>query len=264
MKSNCNKDSLKNYDRDRINFKQKTSSMNINIKKTLVVLLFLFSSNIYTQDLTDNLKCWTEIRVSYKITPTLKAKFGQLFAFNISPFGYSFSQTELSLAYRLKRRTYIEGGYVRGLFKDSKSLRKQGASSDLFNTLSVDRVFVKFSYKHNIAKRVSLKHKIEFQYFLLDLNKYKTRSIYSAKVSYHVRRSSLTPFLECRFYFYRGGEISNGFKRFRLKTGLRFNPIKGFPMRATLYVLFQNEFNTEQLSDNDYTVLGSTLSFRIK
>ena len=253
MKSNCNK-----------NFQQKTTGMNLNIKKTFAVLLLLISSNIYAQDLTDNLKYWTEIRVSYKISPKLKVKFAQLFAFNASTFGYSFSQTELSFAYRLKRRTYIEGGYVRGLFNDSKSLRRQGASSDLFNTLSVDRIFVKLSYKHNLAKQVTLKHKIEFQYFFLDLNKYKTRSVYSAIVSYHVKRSSLTPFLEGRFYFYHGGEISNGFKRFRLKTGLRFNPIKGFPMRATIYVLFQNEFNTEQLSDNDYTVLGSTISFKIK
>lgn len=264
MKPNCNQDSLKDYDPSRVNFKLKTTDMFINISKAFVILLLLFSNNIYSQERSNNLKCWMELRVSYKVVPKLNVKLNQLFAFNNYPFGYSFSQTELSLSYKLRRRTYIEGGFARGSFIDSKSLRRQGASDDVLNTVSVYRIFAEFSYKHNIDKRLTLRHKIEVQYFLLDLKKYKTRYIYSAKFSYNIKRSSLAPYLESLFYYYQGGIISNGIKRIRLKPGLSFKPIKGSSLKISVYLLFQNEFNTEQLSDNDYTVFGTTISFKIK
>lgn len=233
-------------------------------KKTFIVLLFLFSSTVYSQDLTNNLKSWSGISVAYGINQNLRAKVSQLFAFNVSPTNYSFSQTKLALSYKLKRRTYIEGGYVRGLFNESNSLRRQGATSGWFNTLAVDRVYGNFSYKHDIVKRLSLKHKIEYQYFFSDLDKYKTRSRYAARISYNVRRSSLTPYIENQLYYYQGGAISNGIKRYRFKTGLSFKPIKDSSMGISIYYLLQNEFSTDQLSDNDYSVLGFNLSFKIK
>ena len=153
---------------------------------------------------------------------------------------------------------------MRGLFNDSNSLRNQGATTGWFNTLAVDRLYGNFSYKHDLVKRLSLKHKIEFQYFFPDLRKYKTLSIYAAKVGYNVRKSSLAPFFEGQFYYYQGGEISSGIKRFRFKTGLSFKPIRRSSTKLSFYYLYQNEFDTEQFSDNDYTVLGMNLSFKIK
>ena len=230
---------------------------------SLTVLLTLLSYTINSQDLTDNLKSWSGISVSYGINKNLKAKFSQLFAFNVSPVSYSFSQTKLGLSYKLKRRTYIEGGYVRGLFNDSSSLERQGASRGWFNTLAVDRIYGNFSLKHNLVKRLSLKHKIEYQYFFPDIDKYKTRTIYSARIGYNVKRSSLTPYIENQLFYYNGGIISNGVKRYRFKTGLRFRPFKDSSMGLSFYYLFQNEFNTDELSDNDYTVLGFSLSIKI-
>ena len=229
------------------------------------ILLLTISSYISeAQDLTNNLKVWSGIGVTFKVNKKLNAKVSQLFAFNVSPGTYSFSQTKLALSYKIKRRVSIEGGYVRGLFNDSNKLRRQGATSGWFNTLAVDRLYGNISLKHNLAKRLTLKHKVEFQYFFPDLDKYKTRSIYTAKSSYNVRRSSLAPFFEGQLYYYQGGEISSGFKRLRLKTGGSFKPVRRSSAKLTFYYLYQNEFSTEILSDNDYTVFGVNVSFKIK
>jgi len=233
------------------------------IKNGFITLIILWSFNVHSQDLTNNLKIWSGVSVSYKIDNNFKAKLSQLFAFNTSPANYSFSQTKLSLSYKIKRRTYIEGGYVRGLFNSSNSLTRQGATSGWFNTLAVDRIYGKFSFRHDIVKRLSLNHKIEFQYYFPDLDKYKSRSIYSARLGYNVRKSSLSPYIEVQLFYYQGGIISNGIKRFRLKPGLSFKPIKDSSMGISIYYIFQNEFNTDQLSDNDYSVIGTSLSFKI-
>jgi len=233
------------------------------IKKTLISILVFCSLTVNSQDLTNNLKLWSSVGVSYAVNQNLKVKLSQLLAYNASPSKYSFSQTKLSLSYKIKRRTYIEGGYVRGLFNDSNSLRNQGATSSWFNKVAVNRIYGNLSYKHDIVKRLSLKHKIEFQYFFADLNKYKTRAIYSARLGYNIRKSSLTPFIEGQIYNYSGGIISGGIKRFRLKPGIRFKPIKDSSMGMSIYYILQDEFSTEQLSENDYSVLGLSLSFKI-
>jgi Protein of unknown function (DUF2490) len=237
----------------------------LQINKKITIVIFLFCSlSMFSQDLTNNLKIWSGISVSYGINESLTGKLSQLFSFNVSPTRYSFSQTKLAVAYKIKRRVYIEGGYVRGLFNDSNSLRDQGATSSWFNKLAVDRIYGNFSLKHDIVKRLSLRHKIEFQYYTPDIDKYKTRSIYSARLGYNVRRSSVSPYIESQFFYYNGGIISNGFKRFRFKSGLSFKPVKDSSMRLSFYYLYQNEYNTEQLPDNDYTVIGTSISFKIK
>lgn len=233
------------------------------IKYVLSTIIFLGLFNANAQDLTDNLKLWTSVGVNYSVNQNLRVKLSQLVAYNASPIEYSFSQTKLALSYKLKRRTYIGGGYVRGLFNDSNSLREQGATSSWFNKVAVDRIYGNLSYKHDIVKRLSLKHKIEFQYFFTDLDKYKTRAIYSARFGYNVRKSSLTPFIEGQIYNYSGGIISGGLKRFRFKPGLSFKPIKDSSMGMSIYYILQDEFSTEQLSENDYSVLGFSLSFKI-
>ncbi|MFH4963426.1 DUF2490 domain-containing protein [Gaetbulibacter sp. M235] len=235
------------------------------IKKTITIVVFsFFSLSMNSQDLTNNLKLWSGVNVSYGINDNLTGKLSQLFAFNASPTTYSFSQTKLSLSYKIKRRIYVEGGYVRGLFNDSNSLRNQGATSGWFNTLAVDRISGSFSFKHDLVKRLSLSHEIEFQYFFPDLDKYKTRTTYSTRLGYNVKRSSLSPYIESMFYYYQGGIISNGIKRFRLKPGISFKPIKNSSMGISIYYIYQNEFKTDQLPDNDYSVIGTNLSFKIK
>ncbi|MGZ0017283.1 DUF2490 domain-containing protein [Yeosuana sp. AK3] len=235
------------------------------MKNLFGITLLLLSLNLSAQDLTDNLKVWNSVSASYKINSDFKAGLSQLFAFNISPTTYSFSQTNLSLSYKIKRRLYVQGGYARGLFNESNALRRQNATTGWFNTLAVDRVYGNFSYKHGIVKRLSLKHEFEFQYFFPDIEKYKTRSIYSARLSYNIRKSSLTPYVENQLFYYAGGtRISNGIKRNRIKLGLSFKPLKDVPVSTTLYYMYQDEFKTELLSANDYSVVGLHLSFQIK
>ncbi len=238
-------------------------------KKSLVFLavslVFIISSKLHAQDLTNNGKYWGGINLKYKINHKIRLKANQLFAYNASPFSYSFSQTKLGMTYKIKKRTYLETGYVRGLYNESVSLRNQGASPAIFNKLAVDRLYINLSYKHYLVKRLSLKHKFEYQYFFPDLKKYKTRIIYAVRLGYNVRKSSLLPYLESQFYYYQGGSrISDGFKRFRLKTGLSFKPFTGNSTRLSFYYMIQNEFNTEILRENDYHVIGTSLTFKLR
>ena len=168
------------------------------------------------------------------------------------------------MAYKIKRRTYVEAGYVMGLFNDSRSLRDQDITSRFLNKLVVNRAQVNFSYKHDIVKRLSLRHKPEIQYYFKSLEKYQTRFIYAARISYNVRRSSVAPYLENQFFYYAGGDIDGGIKRYRLKPGVNFKPFKEFPMGASVYIIFQDEFGTDFLPENDYNVLGFNLSFKLK
>lgn len=234
------------------------------IKKVSVFALIMTSWVVRSQDLTDNLKIWSGIGLKYEIADNLDLDFGQMFSYNVSPAGYSFSQSKLALKYRIKRRTYVEAGYVNGLFNDSRSLRDQGFNTLMFNKLAVGRIYANFSYRHDIVKRLSLRHDPEIQYFFRALEKYQVRVLYAARLIYNVRRSSLSPYLENQFFYYTGGLISGGIKRYRLKPGVNFKPFEDFPMGVSIYYIIQKEFNTDFLPENSYNVLGFHLSFTLK
>jgi hypothetical protein len=233
-------------------------------RKVLIVVLIMMGSVVRSQDLTENLKVWSGITLKYGISDDFDIRFGQMFSYNVSPTEYSFSQTKLALSYRIKRRTYVEAGYVNGLFNDSRSLRNQGVNTEMFGKLAIGRVFANFSYRHDIVKRLSLRHDPEIQYFFNKLEKYQVRGVYAARLIYNVRRSSLAPYLENQFFYYTGGDIGSGIKRYRLKPGVNFNPFEDFPMGVSIYFIIQKEFNTEFLPENDYNVFGFNLSFTLK
>jgi len=133
----------------------------------------------------------------------------------------------------------------------------------LFNKLEFDRIYTSFSFKHDLVKRLSFKHELEAQLSMPAVQKYKSRYIYSGKLAYNIKKSSITPYLENQVYYYAGGDISGGIKRYRLVSGIQFKPINDFPLSTSLYYLYQNEFNTSPLSENDYTAAGISLTFSI-
>lgn len=229
----------------------------------LVVCLINFTQS-FSQDLTNNAKLWFGTSVNYKIDKNFKAKFGALYAHNTSPSYFSFAQFKLGLSYKIKRRMYLEFGYKKQLLSDSQTKRDlYNITPGLFNKLEFDRIYLSYSFKHDLVERVSLKHEIEYENFFPAVQKYHNRYIYSAKLSYNIRRSSFSPFIENQIYYYAGGEISNGIKRHRIKTGVNFKPIKDFAMSTSIYHIYQNEFNTEQLSENDYSAFAISLNFNL-
>lgn len=230
----------------------------------LTIGLLFLGYKAFTQDLAKNFKIWSGVGLSYPVTEKFDLKLSQLLALNTSPSRYSFSQTKLSAVYELKRWTKVEVGFVKGLFNDTNSLRDQGAYESWFNKLSVDRVYGNFSYRHELVKRLSMRHEIEYQKFFQDLDKYANRTLYTNRIIYNIRRTSFTPYIENQFFYYSGGIISNGIKRFRFKPGFTFKPIKDSSFRTTIYFIIQDEFKTDELSDNDYAVVGIHLSFKLK
>ena len=230
----------------------------------LIIFSIFISQSAKSQDLTNNFKTWYGINLQTKINNNLKLKFGALLSENTTPSGFSFAQGKLGLSYKIKRRTYVEVGYVKELLNDSRKKRDlYNITPGLFNKLEFDRIYTNFSFKHDLVNRLSLKHELEAQLFMPAVQKYKSRYIYSTKLAYNIRKSSITPYIENQVYYYAGGDISGGIKRYRFVSGIRFRPINDFPLSTSLYYLYQNEFKTVPFSENDYTALGISLSFSI-
>lgn len=241
--------------------------MHKNYTRRLICLM-IFSIFILqaakSQDLTNNFKNWYGLNLNTKINDNLKLKFGVLLSENTAPSSYSFAQGKLGLSYKIKKYTYVEVGYVKELLNDSQKKRDlYNITPGLFNKLEFDRIYTSFSFKHVLINRLSLKHELEAQLFMPAVQKYKSRYIYSGKLAYNIKKSSITPYIENQVYYYAGGDISGGIKRYRLVSGIRFRPFDDFPLSTSLYYLYQNEFSTSPLSENDYTALGISLTFRI-
>lgn len=237
----------------------------MKILKTINLLTCLFCFTItFSQDLSNNNKLWYGANVNYKLNNDFKVKFGSLYAQNTNPSDFSFAQFKLGLAYRIKKNLYANLSYEKQLLNDSRRKRElYNITPGLFNKLEFDQVNISTSYKHDLVKRLSLDHEIEYEHFLIGVEKHKSRINYTAKLAYNIRKSSITPFLENQLYYYSGGDISNGVKRYRLKAGASIKPIKDFAMTATIYHLIQNEFSTDQLPENDYGAFGINLNFNI-
>lgn len=230
----------------------------------LMILSIFISQGAKCQDLTNDFKTWYGINLNTKINKNLKLKFGALLAENTSPSSFSFAQGKLGLSYKIVKNTFVEVGYVKELLNDSQKKRDlYNITPGLFNKLEFDRIYTSFSFKHDLINRLSLKHELEAQLSMPAVQKYKSRYIYSSKLAYNIKKSSITPYIENQVYYYAGGDISGGIKRYRLVSGIKFKPINDFPLSTSLYYLYQNEFNTSPLSENDYTALGISLTFSI-
>ena len=219
---------------------------------------------IFSQDLTNDFKTWYGVNASVSIDKNFRIKAGALLSLNTAPSDYSFSQGEIGLSYKIKRRMYIEGGYSRQLLNNTRTRREQfNISPGLFNKLAFDRVYLNYSFRHNIVKRLSLRHRLEGQYFFPEVDKYRSRLIYVQRLSYNIRRTTLSPYIEQQIFYYAGGDIPDGISRYRIRTGLRFKLIDDFPMTTSLYFMMQNEMNTNPLPENDYNVFGISASFSL-
>lgn len=238
----------------------------IYTKRLMYLMIFsiFISQRAKSQDLTNDFKTWYGINLNTKINKNLKLKFGALLGENTAPSSFSFAQGKLGLSYKIKKNTFVEVGYVKELLNDSQKKRDlYNMTPGLFNKLEFDRIYTSFSYKHDLINRFSLKHELEAQLSMPAVQKYKSRYIYSNKLAYNIKKSSITPYIENQVYYYAGGDISGGIKRYRLVSGIQFKPINDFPLSTSLYYLYQNEFNTSPLSENDYTALGISLTFSI-
>ncbi|MDP2068689.1 MAG: DUF2490 domain-containing protein [Lutibacter sp.] len=230
----------------------------------LMIFSIFISQGVKSQDLTNEFKIWYGINVNTKINKNFKLKFGAMLAENTNPSSFSFAQGKLGLSYKIQKNTFVEVGYVKELLNDSQKKRDlYDITPGLFNKLEFDRIYTSFSFKHDLVKRLSFKHELEAQLSMPAVQKYKSRYIYSGKLAYNIKKSSITPYLENQVYYYAGGDISGGIKRYRLVSGIQFKPINDFPLSTSLYYLYQNEFNTSPLSENDYTAAGISLTFSI-
>lgn len=229
---------------------------------TAIIGLFFLKTN--AQDLTNDFKTWYGVNANIDLNSDFRIKAGAILSLNTAPTDYSFSQGKIGLSYKIKRRMYVEGGYSRLLLNYTTARQEEfDLEPGLFNKLAFDRAYLNYSFRHDLVNRLSLRHKLEGQYFFPAVEKHQSRLVLVQRLSYNIRRTSVSPYIEQQLFYYAGGEIPNGVRRFRIKTGLRFNLIDDFPMTTSIYFMMQNEMNTNPLPENDYNVFGISASFSL-
>lgn len=252
------------------------------LKISSIFLLLLLNFNSMSQDLAAGFKLWQSTGLDWTITKKVSIKYAQLFAFNANPANFQFTQGDIELLYKTGKHLTIGAGYKPSLYKTTNSYK-------FYN-----RLYSEFIFRHKMLS-LPLKHTLTVDYNFPKLPKYRYRFIYS--MNYYFKNEVLpfgmTPYLKGEIYYYLGGynisyyddlsaliikQRPNDFHRFRIGGGITSKP---FPnLRATIYYLWQLEFNTpfttnrninvpslDKLSIkapfNNYSVVGLELEFDI-
>lgn len=249
----------------------------------LLIILIGFTFTSQAQDLAPGFKLWGSVGLDWEITNKVSLKYAQIQGFNANPAKIQFVQPELEVIFKKSKLLTIGLGYKATFLKNSVA----------FNLNS--RVYNELVFRHNLFK-MPLKHTVTSEFFFPSLPKHRFRFIYS--LNYYFKNNFLplkiTPYLKGEIYYYLGGsaisyydqnsnlivkQAPNDFHRFRFGGGITSKPLPF--MRATLYYLYQQEFNTTLTKNrglnvlskdqtyykqpfNNYHVIGLELEFDIK
>ena len=252
-------------------------------KITLLTLACLFAGTILAQDVPPGFKTWGSTGLRLRITPKTSISVSQLTAFNMAPTSFQFTQGNISLNRSLGERWNIDLGAARSWFKTSEEIK------------TFNRVFAEADYKLKWGN-LGMKQSLRAEYHFPQIRKYRTRFIYSNKLSYRFRKLPMKPqpYIRHQVYWYQGGrdvkyydedsgelEVSqpaNGFHRYRLTLGVRAKLAKR--LYGSLFYIWQREFNMPfgdfrhinvpnangkiQAPFNNYSLIGFSLSYSLK
>lgn len=229
----------------------------------LLIICIGFSFNSQSQDLAPGFKLWGSVGLDWEITNKVSIKYGQIQGFNANPGKLQFIQPELEVIFKTSKLLTIGLGYKANFLKNSVNF---DLNSRLYN---------EFIIRHNLFK-FPLKHTVTSEFFFPRQPKHRYRFIYS--LNYYFKNKLLplkiTPYLKGEIYYYLGGanisyydqnsilivkQAPNDFHRFRFGGGITSKPLPF--MRATLYYLYQQEFNTTLTNNRGLNVLSKDQTY---
>lgn len=252
-------------------------------KITLLTLICLITGSIFAQDVPPGFKTWAATGLRVRLSPKTSISGSQLTAFNMRPSSFQFTQANLSIGHRIGERWNLDLGAARSWFKSSETIK------------TYNRVFAEVDYKIKWGE-LGMKQSLRAEYHFPQIRKYRTRFIYSNKLSYRFKKLPLRPqpFIRHQLYWYQGGknvkyydeesgelEVSqpaNGFHRYRFTIGVRARLAKR--LYGSLFYTWQREFNLPfndfralnvtkpngkvQAPFNNYSLVGFSLSYTLK
>jgi hypothetical protein len=229
----------------------------------LFIICIGFSFSNQAQDLAPGFKLWGSVGLDWEITNKFSLKYAQLLGYNANPAKLQFVQPELEVFYKTGKLLTIGLGYKANFLKNGGT----------FNLNS--RVYNELVFRHKFLK-LPIKHTITSEFFFPRLPKHRYRFIYS--LNYYFKNNFLpfkmTPYLKGEIYYYLGGknisyydqnsnlivrQAPNDFHRYRLGGGITSKPLPF--MRATLYYLYQQEFNTTLTENRGLNVLSKDQTY---
>lgn len=255
------------------------------MKKNLLAFVCAMSVTCaFSQDLSPGFKFWESVGLEWEINKKLSLKFNEMLAFNTRKGNIlQFGQADFGVNYRPSKLVELAVGYKPSVFSLSGG------------TTLYSRVYNDVMLRHKLFT-LPVKHTITSEFFFPSLPKYQYRFSYS--MNYYFKNKFLpfkmTPYIKGEMYYYLGGSKNtyydglgnkivkqrpNDFHRYRIGGGITSKPLPY--LRATIYYLHQQEFNTNLTKNrginvpnkdgtiirdpfNNYNVIGLELEFTIK
>lgn len=247
------------------------------------ILIICLCYSVKSQDLAHGFKLWGSAGLDWQINDKFSLKYAHLRGYNAQPTKLQFTQQDLEVLFKTGKLLTIGLGFKATFLKNSGLFQLN------------NRIYNELVFRHKFIK-LPMKHTVTSEFYFPRYPKYKYRFFYS--LNYYFKNNFLpykmTPYLKGEIYYYMGGakisyydnnsafiirQAPNDFHRYRFGGGITSKP---FPfMRATLYYLWQQEFNTNLTQNrglnvlskdktyykqpfNNYSVIGLELEFDIE
>lgn len=243
----------------------------------------LLAAPLKAQDLPPGFKTWGRTALGVRVSPKTTFSVSQLTAFNQGPFQFQFLQANMGASRKIGDRWNIDAGYARSWFKSRESIK-------IYN-----RVFTEVDFKQKWGN-FAMKNSLRAEYHFPSLRKWRTRYIYSNKISYRFRDLPMRPqpYLRNQLYWYQGGrdvsyfdeesgellaqQAPNGIHRYRLTAGIRMRLAKR--LYGSVFYTWQKELNmpwqefrglnVENLNGNiqapfnNFSLIGFSIDYTLK
>lgn len=229
----------------------------------ILAVALIISLSVQAQDLAPGFKLWGSVGFDWEINNKVSLKYTQLVGFNAQPAKLQILQPDLEFLYKTGKLLTIGLGYKAAFLKNSGQFQLN------------NRIYNELVFRHKFLK-LPMKHTITSEFYFPRYPKYKYRFFYS--LNYYFKNKFLpfkmTPYVKGEIYYYLGGanisyydnnsdlivkQAPNDFHRYRVGGGITSKP---FPfIRATIYYLWQQEFNTNLTQNRDINVLSKNKTF---
>lgn len=224
------------------------------------VLIFAMASfgELKGQDLDPGWRHWNINNFTYKPKKDLYIRVGAMFSIDPAPMRLSFAQGDLRIQKRIQKRNYVAIGYNNIVFPRGVENR------NMFH-----RVYLQGQRKATYFG-VRVKHRMDFQLYLPEVEKYAYRINYQFRIYYYNKWMPFKgrPYVAQEILWYGGGKpvvyfdefgrvedfrAPFGPHRYRLNVGVYTKPHKRVSL--TFFWRRQWEFNTRLFKNREINIV---------